>query len=78
MVARSIRFPIGAAENQRQPVARDALRRRQRQRVAGHRSESDQRHDDHDGRLVWEIDVVQHAERRAGVPHVREIEETRE
>ena len=55
-----------------------AVGRRQRQRVAGHGAEGRERDQHHDSSgLYGESSAVEHAERRAGVPDVGEVEEPR-
>ena len=68
-----------AAEDQRQADARQRARattaapRRARCRRAQRRG-----HERDDGRLVREVHRVQDAERRAGVPHVRQVQQARD
>ena len=68
----------GAADDERQADARHELMVRQAGRVHADADERRRRDDrDHDG-LEREVDGVQDAERRAGVAHVREVEEARD
>ena len=65
-----------AAEDERQPEPRQPLVEAELRRVGGDRDERDGGDADHHERLVREVDGVQQPERRAGVVHVRQVEES--
>ena len=68
----------GAAEDQRQPESRQPLVEPELRAVGGDRHQRDRGDADHDRRLVGKVRGIQQAEGRAGVLHVREVEQARE
>ena len=68
----------GAAQNESQPHARQALVRRQPRCVERDGHQGSCRGQGHDGRLVREVHRVQEAERRARVAHVHDVQQVRD
>ena len=67
-----------AAEDQRQAETRQPLVGAELPRVERNRDQRDRGDPDHDRRLERKVRRVQQAERRAGVLHVGDVEETRD
>ena len=76
-MSRSMRLPAAPPDDEREPDARRHLVPREAGGVQAHADQRRRRNDRDERRLVREVGRIQKAERRAGVEHVREVQETR-